>query len=87
MKTVLMHALVVVTLLLVGVPATFIITFLLVPLWRWIESTYGIEAIGHSGPADWCFEVVYVLLVIAGLFGCLLVLKGGKQSRGETTGV
>ena len=45
--------------LLVCLPITFIVTFLLSPLWSWIEATYGIESIGHSGPSDWCFYVVY----------------------------
>jgi hypothetical protein len=30
-------------------PASFMVTFLLTPLWSWIEATYGIESIGHSG--------------------------------------
>jgi hypothetical protein len=33
------------------------------PLWSWIEASFGIESIGHSGPADWCFVAVYALLV------------------------
>ena len=45
------------------VPLAFIATFLLTPLWSWIEATYGIESVGHSGPADWCFEAVYALFV------------------------
>ena len=44
-------------------PATFIGTFALYPLWSWIESRSGIESVGHSGPADWCFWTVYALLV------------------------
>lgn len=44
-------------------PVTFIVTFLLSPLWSWIEDTFNIESIGHSGPANWCFDVVFALLV------------------------
>jgi len=40
-------------------PIAFLITMLLIPLWSWIEATYGIESIGHSGPSDWCFYLVY----------------------------
>jgi hypothetical protein len=58
----------------VCMPAAFIVTLLLLPLWSWIEATYGIESVGHSGPADWCFEVVYVLLVALGFAGYKLVL-------------
>ena len=48
-------------------PAAFVVTLLLLPLWRWIEARFGIEAVGHSGPADWCFWLVYALLAAAGL--------------------
>ena len=50
--------------LVVCMPIAFIATFLLSPLWSWIEATYGIESIGHSGPSDWCFYVVYGVLVV-----------------------
>jgi len=43
-------------------PIAFIVTILLSPLWSWIEATYGIESIGHSGPSDWCFYLVYGVL-------------------------
>jgi hypothetical protein len=51
----------------VCVPAAFILTILLLHLWSWIEATSKIESIGHSGPADWCFEAVYVLLAAPAL--------------------
>jgi hypothetical protein len=54
------------------VPATlfvaFWVTVLLVPLWRWIEGDFGIEAIGHSGPAEWCFYLVFAILLAPGLY-------------------
>lgn len=59
--------------LLVSVPGSIVLTLLLLPLWRWIEETLGIESIGHSGPADWCFEAVFVVCVIA--FGSLYIFK------------
>jgi hypothetical protein len=42
------------------------------PFWGWFEATTGIESLGHSGPADWCFVVMYALCVAVGLllFGC-----------------
>jgi hypothetical protein len=48
-------------------PVSFIVTFMLTPLWSWIEATYGIESIGHSGPADWCFWSVYGIFVAVAL--------------------
>jgi hypothetical protein len=43
-------------------------TFLLVPLWRWIEADFGIEAIGYSGPAEWCFYLVFAILLTPALY-------------------
>ena len=48
-------------------PLAFVVTIVLLPVWRWIETRYGIESVGHSGPADWCFELVYALLAMTGL--------------------
>jgi hypothetical protein len=55
----------VVVLFLAAVPAAAIATFLLYPLWSWIEATYGIESVGHSGPADWCFMLVYGIVIVS----------------------
>ena len=62
--------------LVVCLPIAFIVTIALLPLWSWIESTYGIESVGHSGPSDWCFYLVYALL---NLFAFICVyLRLGK---------
>jgi hypothetical protein len=37
-------------------------TFVLWPLWSWVEAVFGIESLGHSGPATWCFVLVTALL-------------------------
>lgn len=55
----------VILLLVVGMPVTFILTIVLSPFWSWIESSFGIESTGHSGPSDWCFELVYALYALA----------------------
>ena len=67
------HLLVILAILITGVPAAFIITILLLPLWSWIEATYAIESVGHSGPADWCFWLVYSVWFV--------VLSGGWYLR------
>jgi hypothetical protein len=46
------------------VPVAIALTIVLMPVWLRIEVHYGIEAVGHSGPADWCFWLVYALLVM-----------------------
>ena len=52
---------------LLGVPVTFFATIVLLPLWSEIERRYGIESVGHSGPADWCFWVVFVIYLAVAL--------------------
>ena len=67
MKTALRHLALAFAIAAICLPAAFILTFLLLPLWSWIEATYKIESVGHSGPADWCFWVVYSLLAALSL--------------------
>jgi hypothetical protein len=57
-------------------PVAVAVTLLLVPLWRRLEASTGIESIGHSGPADWCFWLVYALL----LAGAALVAPWLRRS-------
>jgi hypothetical protein len=47
------------------VPVTILLTIALSPLWSWIEARFGVEAMGHSGPAVWCFGLTYVLCLTA----------------------
>jgi hypothetical protein len=44
-------------------PVSFVTTITLLPLWRWIEAEHGVEPIGHSGPAEWCFWTVYAVWI------------------------
>jgi hypothetical protein len=66
-------------LLIACVPAAFVVTLLLFPLWGMIEARFGIEAVGHSGPADWCFWLVYAVLGSTGL--AALLLRARKPAR------
>ena len=50
-----------IAIVVLGVPITFAVTFALMPLWSMIERRYGIESVGHSGPSDWCFWVVFAV--------------------------
>jgi uncharacterized protein YceK len=47
------HSLAVVAILILSLPLSVILTLLLLPLWRWLAATHGIESVGHSGPAEW----------------------------------
>lgn len=51
-------------LLTLCLPLSMVLTFASFPFWRWIEERFGIEAFGHSGPAEWCFQLVYLLLLL-----------------------
>ena len=48
-----------------AIPAAIVTTVLLMPLFSWMEARFGIEAVGHSGPAEWCYVSVYVTLLAA----------------------
>ncbi len=51
------------TILVACFPLAAVLTILVSPLWSWFEARTGIEAYGHSGPAEWCYLVMYGLLV------------------------
>jgi len=51
-----------------ALPAAFFITLLTFPFWRWLESVTGIESFGHSGPAEWCYWLMYGILVLVATF-------------------
>lgn len=56
----------------------FWVTILLVPLWRWVESDLGVEAIGHSGPAEWCFYLVFAFLIVPALYFTWRLWQNGR---------
>jgi hypothetical protein len=45
---------VIVAVVLAAAALGIVSTLSMIPFWRWLEATHGIEAIGHSGPAEWC---------------------------------
>ena len=53
--------------LVLSLPLGVLLTLLLLPLWRWLEDAAGIEAIGHSGPAAWCYGAAIVVFALLGL--------------------
>ena len=56
-KRVLKHVAIVVASAALGLVGGFILAILTSPFWGWFEAKTGIESLGHSGPADWVFEV------------------------------
>jgi hypothetical protein len=53
--------------LVLDLPVTFVLTMMLVPLWSAIERRWGIESVGHSGPALWCYAAVLACVVVLSL--------------------
>ena len=49
----------------VAVPVALAVTLLLYPVWSCLERTTGIESVGHSGPAGWCYLAVWVPVAAA----------------------
>jgi hypothetical protein len=52
-------------LVLFSAPIAVFATFAAFPIWSTIERTTGVEAIGHSGPSEWCYAATYVVVVVA----------------------
>ena len=59
--------------LVVTAPLSIIVTVVLFPFWSWLESSSGIESVGHSGPADWCYFFVFAVLLT--VLAATLMLK------------
>jgi hypothetical protein len=47
------------------------LTVLSFPLWSWFESRTGVEAVGHSGPAAWCYAATFAVLLAVALMMAL----------------
>jgi uncharacterized membrane protein YedE/YeeE len=79
---------IIVAIVLIGAPVTFAATIALLPLWSMIERRYGIESVGHSGPSDWCFWVVfgvYLSLAAAAALGLARSARRSKLVTGSTS--
>jgi hypothetical protein len=50
--------------LALSLPLAFAATFMLWPVWSWAELDLGIESIGHSMPAGWCFGATYAAITV-----------------------
>jgi uncharacterized membrane protein YphA (DoxX/SURF4 family) len=49
-----------------ALPLTLVLTFILSPFWNWFETASGVESLGHSGPANWCFLAVFLVVLALG---------------------
>lgn len=69
------------SLIFLGVPLSYLLTLLLFPFWNYVEATTGIESAGNSGPAAWCFVLVFVLMLLACVIGVFRAVR--RESRGD----
>jgi len=66
--------------LVVTAPLSILVTVVLFPFWSWLESSSGIESVGHSGPASWCY--LFVLVVLLAVLAATLMLQM-RPSHGQ----
>jgi hypothetical protein len=67
----------------ISFPISFIGTFMMNPLLGRLEARYGVELTGHSGPADWIFEVVFGITTVVVL---LLLRVAAVLAQGHHRG-
>lgn len=68
---------------LVALPLSIVTTFFLFPFWSWFEETTGIESVGHSGPAEWCYVALFLAYIVAVVL--LVIRRRGRQGRTNAT--
>jgi len=66
--------------LVISLPLSLVGTFMLGPLWAWVEETHGIESVGHALYAGWCFVATYGAIVFGGL-ALVAALTPSKRPR------
>ena len=45
-------------------PIAVFVTLAASPIWSALERTTGVEAVGDSGPSEWCYVATYAALVV-----------------------
>jgi membrane protease YdiL (CAAX protease family) len=70
-------------LLALAVPASVVTTIALFPLWSWFERYTGIESMGHSGPADWCYLAVFLTMALAIAFFTWIRHRGKERAPND----
>lgn len=69
-----------------SLPVAFYLTMVLMPLWSEVERRWGIESVGHSGPAGWCFLTVFACVVAISLGVYVVRARGAPDTpEGDAT--
>ena len=63
----LLKIIIIVVMLVIAIPISFITTILIHPFWRWFERVSGIESFGHSGLSEWCYWFDYMVIIVIGV--------------------
>jgi TRAP-type C4-dicarboxylate transport system permease small subunit len=50
--------------LIIAAPMVIASTLMLIPFWSWFEARTGLESLGHSGPAGWCYVALYAATLL-----------------------
>jgi hypothetical protein len=61
-----------------ALPVAAVLTWLLSGFWDWFEMRSGIESVGHSGPAGWCYCAVFAVVAAVGV-GTWFVMAARKD--------
>ncbi|WP_462114909.1 hypothetical protein [Lysobacter xanthus] len=48
---------------LLATPVAILATVLLLPMWSWMETQWGVEAVGHASLSAWCFVATGLVVV------------------------
>jgi hypothetical protein len=51
-------------LVVLSAPIAVFATLAAFPIWSTLERTTGVEAVGHSGPSEWCYVVTYAVVIV-----------------------
>jgi hypothetical protein len=68
-----------VVVLVVALPLSAVLTWMLSGFWDWFERHSGVESIGHSGPAEWCYWAVFSVVVLFVSAGTWLLMRPRKD--------
>jgi hypothetical protein len=72
--------------LLISIPLSVAVTLAMLPVWQWFEDRYEIESVGHSGPAEWCFLLMFLgcVSVSTALYVYTITRMRPESPRGGT---
>jgi len=69
------------SIILITAPLSVLLTLLLLPFWSWLETTTGIESVGHSGPAGWCYAAVFLIMLVSALLPLVAMLRRVQDGK------